>query len=218
MSSSSKWGAFWLIVIGAIVGIGLSCGLVSAVHWAGSTEFCGSFCHSMSPVKLAWQQGSHYKTSVGYEVGCSDCHLLNESTRPLGPIGYGELLVAKVKAASISGWGHVSGSINTPEKWLAHRDELSKAVINTMTKNGFNNCRGCHNLSMMNNPKKPFVAKMHEGMINKPESNCIMCHKTAGHNYKDVDAYVKAENKWPTMEAFQEFMKKSAAAAPAPAK
>lgn len=60
----------------------------------------------------------------------------------------------------------------------------------------FRNCRGCHNLADMYNAKNPMVAKMHAGFIDKP-TNCIMCHKTAGHNYKMADEIIKATGKWP---------------------
>ena len=54
----------------------------------------------------------------------------------------------------------------------------------------------CHNLADMYNAKNPMVAKMHAGFIDKP-TNCIMCHKTAGHNYKMADEIIKATGKWP---------------------
>ncbi len=212
MSSNSKWGLFWLLVIGAFIGILLTAGMVRAVQWAGSNDFCTGWCHSMDPVTVAYKSGTHYKTASGVHAGCSDCHLLNETQHPLTPTKYVALLANKVKAGSISGWGHITGSINTPEKWLEKRDELSKNVLTFMKDSGFSNCRGCHDLSLMHNEKKPFVGKMHESLIDKPETNCVMCHRNAGHNYKDVDAYIKAENKWPTTEAVAEFVKKNASA------
>jgi nitrate/TMAO reductase-like tetraheme cytochrome c subunit len=80
--------------------------------------------------------------------------------------------------------------------WLEKRPELSKAVNDWMVSYNFRNCRGCHNLADMYNAKNPMVAKMHAGFIDKP-TNCIMCHKTAGHNYKMADEIIKATGKWP---------------------
>jgi nitrate/TMAO reductase-like tetraheme cytochrome c subunit len=206
MSNNSKWGVFWLLVIGVFVGIILTAGTVATVQWAGSNSFCGNFCHSMNPVQVAYQKGTHGSNAIGMTITCSDCHLLNESKKHLSPIGYVELLAAKVKAGSVSGFGHIRGTINTPEKWLAARDELSKSVINEWNERKWSNCTNCHDLSKMNNPKKPMIGKIHQGFIAKPTS-CVMCHKTAGHNYTEVEAYVKSENKWPTLEAVDAFTK-----------
>ena len=37
------------------------------------------------------------------------------------------------------------------------------------------------------------------GFIDKP-TNCVQCHKTAGHNYKEVDAYIAENKKFPPLE------------------
>lgn len=150
----------------------------------------------MDGVSYAWKQGQHARTPSGYTAGCSDCHLLNETNRPLTPVAYVELLFAKAKAGSISGFGELRGTLNTPQMWLEKRPELSKNVTDWMVSYNFRNCRGCHNLADMYNAKNPMVAKMHAGFIDKP-TNCIMCHKTAGHNYKMADEIIKATGKWP---------------------
>lgn len=82
MSSRSKWGVFWLLVIGIVVGIVISASTVSVVQWAGSDKFCTTWCHSMDGVAYAWKQGQHARTPTGVTAGCSDCHLLNETNHP----------------------------------------------------------------------------------------------------------------------------------------
>ncbi len=196
MSQTGKWGTFWILVIGIVVGILCTAGLVGVVQRAGTDKFCTGWCHSMDGVTYAWKQGQHARTPSGYTAGCSDCHLLNETNRPLTPVAYVELLFAKAKAGSISGFGELRGTLNTPQMWLEKRPELSKAVNDWMVSYNFRNCRGCHNLADMYNAKNPMVAKMHAGFIDKP-TNCIMCHKTAGHNYKMADEIIKATGKWP---------------------
>ena len=59
MSSRSKWGVFWLLVIGIVVGIVISASTVSVVQWAGSDKFCTTWCHSMDGVAYAWKQGQN---------------------------------------------------------------------------------------------------------------------------------------------------------------
>ena len=104
MSQTGKWGTFWILVIGIVVGILCTAGLVGVVQWAGTDKFCTGWCHSMDGVSYAWKQGQHARTPSGYTAGCSDCHLLNETNRPLTPVAYVELLFAKAKAGSISGF------------------------------------------------------------------------------------------------------------------
>ena len=196
MATKTKWFFFWLISGSFLAGILAVCFVVSAVNWLGSETFCSTGCHTMNGVAYAWKQGQHARTPSGYTAGCSDCHLLNETNRPLTPVAYVELLFAKAKAGSISGFGELRGTLNTPQMWLEKRPELSKAVNDWMVSYNFRNCRGCHNLADMYNAKNPMVAKMHAGFIDKP-TNCIMCHKTAGHNYKMADEIIKATGKWP---------------------
>ncbi len=199
MANLTKWGFFWILVLGLIVGIALSAGTVSVVHAFGTTSFCSGFCHTMDGPTYAWMQGQHARTPSGVTAGCSDCHLLHESSKDVGPMKYSELLLHKTKSGTISLIGQIMGTYNTPEKWLANRAGPQKDVVEFMTGAGFSTCRGCHNLADMYNPKKPMVAKMHEGFIDKPATNCVMCHKTAGHDYKGVDAYIKANNAYPPL-------------------
>ena len=37
MSQTGKWGTFWILVIGIVVGILCTAGLVGVVQWAGAT-------------------------------------------------------------------------------------------------------------------------------------------------------------------------------------
>lgn len=47
MSQACKWGTFWLLVIGVVVGILLTAATVGVVQWAGTDKFCTGWCHSM---------------------------------------------------------------------------------------------------------------------------------------------------------------------------
>ncbi len=211
MSKCTKWGVFWIIVIGIIVGIAISATTISVVHWAGSDEFCTTWCHSMDGVSYAWKQGQHARMPSGYSAGCSDCHLRHESTKSIGFFTYCGLLIAKCEAGLNSLLGEITGTFSTPEKWIKNRPESSKAVIDFMTSNDFDNCRGCHDLSKMYNSQKPIVMKAHAAFVDKP-TNCILCHKTAGHNYTEVDAYIQENKAFPPLaDAWKE------ASAPAPA-
>ena len=77
MNKNSKWyaGALVLVGVGVVVGVALVSAGTSVVHWSGSTQFCGTFCHSMDAAYASFQKGQHGKLNSGYEVGCVDCHL-----------------------------------------------------------------------------------------------------------------------------------------------
>ena len=47
MNKNSKWYAGALVLAGVAAGVVLVSAGTSVVHWSGSTQFCGSFCHSM---------------------------------------------------------------------------------------------------------------------------------------------------------------------------
>ena len=46
-NKNGKWYGAGLVLVGAVSGGALVSAGTSVVHWSGSTEFCGAFCHSM---------------------------------------------------------------------------------------------------------------------------------------------------------------------------
>lgn len=185
MEKNSKWYLAGIGLIGAVIGIVFVGALTSVVHWAGTTKFCGEFCHSMDLTYAAYKKGMHYQTASGISVGCSDCHLLNHSNDHIGPIDYTAMLLDKARAGSISGWGELRGSLSTPEKQLERRTEMAESVHKLMKERDFSNCRGCHDVTNMKNPKKPMVAALHKNMGPGKNIDCLACHKTAGHDYTE---------------------------------
>ncbi len=199
MSTYSKWGLFWLLIIGLVIGICLSAATVSIVHWAGSDKFCTSTCHTMDGPTFAWKQGLHARTPSGMTANCSDCHLLHESEKHVGFFKYSQLLLHKVKSGTVSLMGQIFGTYDTPEKWMQNREKPMNDVMDFMVENNFANCRGCHDLADMHNAKNPMVSKVHQAFIDKP-TNCLMCHFKAGHNYDNVDEYIRQHDKYPPLE------------------
>ena len=58
MSQTGKWGTFWILVIGIVVGILCTAGLVGVVQWAGTDKFCTGWCHSMDGVNMHGNKAS----------------------------------------------------------------------------------------------------------------------------------------------------------------
>ena len=185
MEKNSKWYLAGICLIGVVIGIVFVGALTSVVHWAGTTKFCGEFCHSMDLTYQAYQKGQHFRTASGISVGCSDCHLKNHSNEHIGPVDYTVMLMDKARAGSISLIGQIQGSLSTHEKQLAKRPEMAETVHQQMKDRDFSACRGCHDVTNMHNPKKPLVATSHKNMGPGKNIDCIACHKTAGHDYSE---------------------------------
>lgn len=190
MGKNSKWYIAGILLIGVAIGIVFVGSLTSVVHWAGTNKFCGEFCHSMDLTYAAYKKGQHFQTASGATAGCSDCHLLNHSNPHVGPVDYTMLLLDKARAGTNSLIGEIQGSLNTPEKQLEKRKEMSEAVHKQMIERNFSACRGCHDISSMHNPKKPFIAKLHQNLDKDPKKpmDCLACHPKAGHDYTAADA------------------------------
>ena len=201
MSKNHNWYIAGISLIGVAVGI-VFCGAFSNVmHWAGSTPFCGEFCHSMDVTYAAYKKGLHYNTRSGMHAGCSDCHLLNYANEHNNPIEYTAMLLDKANAGTHSLIGEIQGSLSTPEKQIAERERMAKHVRDQMKERNFSNCRACHDVTAMNNPKKKMISKFHQKMTvdAEPKVDCVACHKNAGHDYKaaqaEIDAIVAASKK-----------------------
>ncbi|MEI3144623.1 MAG: NapC/NirT family cytochrome c [Dakarella massiliensis] len=188
-----KRGAILIGLVGAVIGLAAFGVFNSVIHWAGSTEFCGSFCHSMDYVYAAYHQGQHAKTPSGVTAGCSDCHLKYGSTHEINGFQYIGMLIHKGTSGSKSFFGEVAGHMNTYDKQKAMAPELSKDVQEYMKSTGFSNCRGCHNLAKMKNDKNPDVAAFHAEFVKDTSVNCIECHKTAGHDYTGLNTQADAD-------------------------
>ena len=157
-NKNSKWFASGLVLVGIVVGVALVSAGTAVVHWSGSTQFCGTFCHSMDRVYAAYQHGLHGKTNVGVEVGCVDCHLKYESEKSISQAQVVGLLWHKAMSGSSSLWGEIRGTMSTPEKQKAMQNELSEKYLKWARSTGFQNCRGCHDLNNFKvNPAKPMV-------------------------------------------------------------
>ena len=192
--SNCKKGSILVGLIGIVVGI-VGFGVFnSIIHWAGSTSFCGTFCHSMDYVYAAYHQGQHAQTPSGYTAGCSDCHLKYGSKHNVGGFEYIGMLTHKMISASGSAWGQVRGTLSNFDKQAEKAPELGKSVVSWMASTGFQNCRNCHDLSKMKNDKNPDVAAFHKVFATDGSANCVECHTTAGHDYSNLKSQEAVDN------------------------
>jgi cytochrome c-type protein NapC len=167
-SPSARWPFLVLVGAGLIIGLAGSGIFAVAMHYTSTDEFCSS-CHTDNVVP-EWKQSIHYMNSAGFTAGCGDCH------EPRDPIG---LVLRKLEAVN-EVWGHIRGTISTPEKFEANRLRMAQSEWARLRANGSLECRHCHNVQQMQDPAKSFLPTMHRTAIANGQT-CIDCHKGVAH-------------------------------------
>lgn len=185
---SKFWGPAGAISLGGLI---IGCFAAGVLFWGGfnkaldatnEMEFCIS-CHEMrDTVYQEYKESPHYKSASGVGAECSDCHV---------PKAMGPKLLRKLQA-SYELYGHfVTGVIDTPEKFEAHRAEMAQSVWATMKANDSRECRNCHSQDHMDFAKQDATAakKMQAGFANG--ETCIDCHKGIAHKMPDLSSGYK---------------------------
>ncbi len=164
-----------MIVIGVIGGIAIWGGLNMGMEYTNRSEFCMS-CHEMTIPFEELKKTVHYKNRSGTTVQCADCHVASSKT----PTDYMFKSMQKLIAAR-DVVGHILGTVDTPEKFEAHRLTMAKRVWAQMTARDSKECRNCHNFETMDPEKqKDRSVVKHEGAIEDGKT-CIECHKGIAH-------------------------------------
>ncbi len=161
----------WLVLCGALLGV---VGLITfdgVIHATSTDEFCTS-CHEMDKPYQNLQYTAHYKNEFGMVAHCSDCHVPKE---------FIPKMVRKVEAAR-EVWGTITGIIDTPEKYAAHRDFMREREIKRMRNNDSQECRNCHIVEQMDfEHQDRSVRRYHRGMEQRGKT-CIDCHQGLAHS------------------------------------
>ncbi len=168
---SARFSVLTLLGGGFVAGIIFWGGFNTAMEATNTLEFCTS-CHEMrDTVYQEYRQTIHFSNRTGVRAICSDCHV---------PKDWVHKVVRKVKASGEL-YGKITGVIDTPEKFEAHRAELAKRVWTTMQETDSRECRNCHSFDGMNPEKQtPVAAKIH-AVAKSKERTCIDCHKGIAH-------------------------------------
>ncbi len=181
------WNRFWgpagalsfgVLTIGAFfAGIIFWGGFNTAMEATNEMDFCIS-CHEMRDnVYVEYKESPHFLNASGVGAICSDCHV---------PKKWVPKVIRKIKASQEL-YGHfVTGVIDTPEKFEAHRAEMAQKVWATMEANDSLECRNCHNESHMDfAQQKPEAAKLMQAGFERGDT-CIDCHKGIAHKLPDL--------------------------------
>lgn len=162
---------------GTLVAVGLLGGVVAVAIFdysmaATSTDdFCLS-CHELADnVGREYIGTVHESNRIGVRVGCVDCHL----PKPFVP-----KIKRKLRAVNEI-YHHFLGTIDTPEKFEAHRMRMATWTWAEMNETDSRECRNCHDQSRWNLSKQREKSqKYHEGPLAKGKT-CIDCHKGNAH-------------------------------------
>jgi cytochrome c-type protein NapC len=89
--------------------------------------------------------------------------------------------------ASKEVWGKLFGTINTRDKFLAHRLELAIHEWSRMKANDSLECRNCHSADSMDITRQsPRAADAHQRFLFNGQKTCIDCHKGIAHQLPDM--------------------------------
>lgn len=172
LKPSARYSLLTLLVVGFVSGIVFWGGFNTALEATNSLEFCVS-CHEMrDTVYQEYKKTIHYSNRTGVRAVCSDCHV---------PKDWVHKMARKIQASGEI-YGKLMGTIDTPEKFEAKRQELAEHEWARMKKADSRECRNCHSFDGMNKEAQtPTAWRRHQGAQKKGET-CIDCHKGIAHH------------------------------------
>jgi cytochrome c-type protein NapC len=175
-----------LVAAGVVIGVLFWGGFNWALELTNTESFCIS-CHEMRDnVYPELQRTIHWANRSGVRATCPDCHV---------PHPWIYKIKRKIEASN-EVLHKILGTIDTREKFEAHRLELAEHVWATMKSTDSRECRNCHAIQSMDPHKqKPEAAKMMQDGF-KAGLTCIDCHKGIAHQLpKDPDDTDEPEKK-----------------------
>lgn len=165
-----------LICSGVLVGIVLMVSFGAALALTNTTEFCIS-CHEMrDTVYREYTESMHFRNPSGVRVGCADCHV----PKALGP-------KLRMKVMAVKDIYHtLLGTVDTPEKFEAHRWEMASRVWRRLEQTDSATCRGCHQWDAMALSEQDRIARRKHKRAEAEGGTCIDCHKGIAHEQPDA--------------------------------
>ncbi len=155
------------LLVSAVLVVGGAAGLA----WTNTEKFCTG-CHEMRDNVYAEYTGTIHDTNrTGVRAICSDCHV------PREPVA---LIEAKIHATHDL-FSKAMGTIDTKEKFEAHRSEMAQRVWRRMKANDSAPCRNCHNAAKMDEDKQSDRAKARHAKGKAEGKTCIDCHFAIAH-------------------------------------
>lgn len=162
-------------------------GFNTAMESTNTLSFCVG-CHEMrSTVFEEYRTTIHYQNPTGIRAACPDCHVPRE---------WGYKVIRKVSATNELFY-HLTGSIDTAEKFEARRGTLAALVWEAMQSTDSRECRNCHTIEYMDIDGQEVKSAIFHRYAKDNHITCIHCHKGIAHRlpsgYVD-EAYEKTLN------------------------
>ena len=168
---SARFSLLTLLVVGFFGGIIFWGGFNTGMEATNTLEFCIS-CHEMRDnVYAEYKETIHYTNRTGVRAVCADCHVPKDWTHKM---------IRKVQASKEL-YGKVMGTIDTKEKFEAHRHMLATRVWTRMKQTDSLECRNCHHDTAWDEDRQTDRAKARHAKGKAEGLTCIDCHFGIAH-------------------------------------
>lgn len=173
-----------LIVLALFAGGAIAlAGVNGFFAYTNRMDFCIS-CHSMKGNYEEYTETVHFKNASGVQAECADCHVPKE---------FFPKIAAKVYAVKDI-YHEIIGTVDTPEKFEAHRWDMATRVWAKMKASDSRECRSCHDFDDMDLSAQGRSARSKHSRAPMQGKTCIDCHKGIAHLQPDEpDDYVEPE-------------------------
>lgn len=174
---SMHYSLGFLTLGGFLAGVIFWGGFNTGLEMTNTEEFCIG-CHEMeNNVYEELKTTIHYSNRSGVRATCPDCHVPHEWSNK----------IARKMQASKEVWGKIFGTIDTREKFEAHRRQLAENEWARLKANDSLECRNCHNFEYMDfTAQSERAENMHSKYLETGEKTCIDCHKGIAHHLPDM--------------------------------
>ena len=176
----SKPSAKYPIIAILFVGIGIALAASFTVHkgfeYTSTNEFCTS-CHTMQINYAEYKESVHFKNASGVQAGCIDCHQ---------PKDLPGAVMTKIGAVKDLYHHFITGKIDTPEQFEAHRLDMAQAVWTRMKEENSKTCKSCHSYDSMDHEQQSAQAALEMNKAAATDMNCIECHKGIAHELPNM--------------------------------
>jgi cytochrome c-type protein NapC len=122
-----------------------------------------------------YQETLHWRNQSGVRAGCADCHV----PREFFPKMYAKLIATK------DIYHEIVGTIDTPEKFEAHRWDMANRVWAKMERTDSRECRACHAFDAMDLAEQSRSARSRHAKAEDAGMTCIECHQGVAHYLPD---------------------------------
>ena len=161
--------------VGMFAAVLLIIGGAAGLAWTSTETFCIG-CHEMrNNVYAEYKDTIHDRNRTGVRAICTDCHVPREP---------GPLIMRKMRA-TFEVWGHLTGVIDTKEKFEANRSVLAQRVWRRMKETDSHECRNCHIEEKVNTELQTSMARSRHEKGRKEGLTCIDCHFGIAHKEPD---------------------------------